>query len=80
MQNGDKASPSISSAGRGLLVCLFALRFNVPVNNFSVMSGRSHRNLGMYFSGSKSVFAQGHNTAEVGIESPTSRPGVRDYH
>ena len=27
-------------------VVLFALRFNVPVNNFSVMSGRSHRFLG----------------------------------
>ena len=24
------------------IVCLFVLRFNVPVNNFSVMSGRSH--------------------------------------
>ena len=30
------------------------------------------------FSGSKCVFAQGHNTAEVGIEPPTSRSGVRD--
>ena len=28
------------------LVCLFVLRLNVPVNNFSVMSGRSHRFLG----------------------------------
>ena len=27
-------------------VCLFVLRFNVLVNNFSVMSGRSHRFLG----------------------------------
>ena len=27
-------------------VCLFVLRLNVPVNNFSVMSGRSHRFLG----------------------------------
>ena len=26
--------------------CLFVLRFNVPVNNFSVMSGRSHHFLG----------------------------------
>ena len=26
--------------------CLFVLRLNVPVNNFSVMSGRSHRFLG----------------------------------
>ena len=29
-----------------LLTCLFVLRLNVPVNNFSVMSGRSHRFLG----------------------------------
>ena len=27
--------------------CLFVLRFNVPVNNFSVMSGRSQRFLGL---------------------------------
>ena len=27
-------------------ICLFVLRLNVPVNNFSVMSGRSHRFLG----------------------------------
>ena len=29
-----------------LMLCLFVLRLNVPVNNFSVMSGRSHRFLG----------------------------------
>ena len=28
-------------------VCLFVLRHNVPVNNFSVMSGRSQRFLGL---------------------------------
>ena len=28
-------------------VCLFVLRFNVPVNIFSVMSGRSQRFLGL---------------------------------
>ena len=28
-------------------VCLFGLRLYVPVNNFSVMSGRSHRFLGI---------------------------------
>ena len=27
-------------------ICLFVLRLNIPVNNFSVMSGRSHRFLG----------------------------------
>ena len=31
-----------------------------------------------YFSGSKCVFAQGHNMVEVGIEPPTSPSGVRD--
>ena len=30
-----------------LFVCLFVLRLNVPVNNFSVMSGRSQRFLGL---------------------------------
>ena len=45
---------------------------------FSVMSGRSHR-----FLGNKPVLrgvkclAQGHNTAAVGFEPPTSRSGVR---
>ena len=29
-----------------LVVVLVVLRLNVPVNNFSVMSGRSHRFLG----------------------------------
>ena len=29
-----------------VLFVLFVLRLNVPVNNFSVMSGRSHRFLG----------------------------------
>ena len=28
-------------------VCLFVLRLNIPVNNFSVMSGRSQRFLGL---------------------------------
>ena len=52
---------------------------NVPVNNFSVMSGRSRASWVLpVFSGSKCVFAQGHNTAEVGIGSTTSRSGVRD--
>ena len=45
--------------------CLFVLRFNVLVNNFSVMSGQSHRFL-QHFRGVKCL-AQGHNTAEVGF-------------
>ena len=32
---------------RCTVVCLFVLRLNVPVNNFSVMSGRSRRFLGL---------------------------------
>ena len=59
----------------------FVKALNVPVNNFSVMLGRRHRFLRtmyyQYFSGSKCVFAQGHNTGEVGIKPPTSRSGVR---
>ena len=30
-----------------IFVCLFVLRLNIPVNNFSVMSGWSHRFLGI---------------------------------
>ena len=33
-------------SGNSAFVCLFVLRLYVPVNNFSVMSGRSHRFLG----------------------------------
>ena len=46
---------------------LFVLRFNVPVNNFSVMLGLSHRFLCInyqYFRGVKCL-AQGDNTAVV---------------
>ena len=60
----------------GTLFFVF-LRFNVPVNNFSVMSGRSHRFLGIVSTFRECVFAQGHNTAEVDIEPPTSSSGVR---
>ena len=61
-----------------MFVCLLVLRRKVPVNNFSVMSGRSHRSwvINQYFRGVKCL-AQGHNTAAVGIEPPTSRSGVR---
>ena len=62
----------------GKIVCLMVLRLNFPVNNFSVMSGRSHHFLGItsIFGGVKCL-AQGHNTAEVGFEPPTSRYRVR---
>ena len=55
------------------------LRFNVSVNNFSVMSGRSHRFLGLnQYSRELMCLAQGHNTVTlVGIEPRTSRFGVR---
>ena len=60
----------------------FGLMLNVPVNNFSVMSGRSHRFLGItstfFFWGGGICLAQGHNTATpVGLEPPTSGSGVR---
>ena len=52
--------------------------FNVPVNNFSVMSGRSHRLLGFnQYSRESMCLAQGHNTAtlvgttDLSIRSPT---------
>ena len=44
---------------------------------FLVMSGQSHRFLGITSSfGGVYCLAQGHNTAEVGFEAPTSRSGV----
>ena len=52
---------------------------NVPVNNFSVMSGRSHRFLDFnQYSRELMCLAQGHNTVTlVEIEPRTSRFGVR---
>ena len=47
-------------------VCLFVLRFNIPVNNFSVMLGRSHSFWRV------KCLAQGHNTAEVGFDTSRS--------
>ena len=48
-----------------VFVCLFVLRFNLQVNNFSVMSGRSHRFL--LLSGSK-VSSSNTQHGEVGFE------------
>ena len=60
-----------------LLSKSFLLRLYVPVNIFSVMSGRSQRFLGLT-SKELMCLAQGHNTvALVGIEPRTSRFGVR---
>ena len=61
-----------------LFVCLFVLRLNVPVNNFSVMLDGAIASwvINQYFRGVKCL-AQGHNTAAVGFEPPTSRSGVQ---
>ena len=58
---------------------LVVLRLNVPVNNFSVMSGRSHRFLGRYpvLSGSKVSCSRTHHgggrsrTPDLSLRSPT---------
>ena len=53
-----------------LVVCLFMLRLNIPVNNFSVMLGWSHHFLGLYYQYFRRIkcLAQGHNMAEIGLE------------
>ena len=43
----DKKEHYILDSRFLIFVCLFGLRLYVPVNNFSVMSGRSHRFLGI---------------------------------
>ena len=70
---------TITFSGTGSF-CLLKLILNVPVNNFSVMSGRSHRFLGITstFRGVNVPLVKNATTAEVGIELPTSRSGVRD--
>ena len=64
---------------RNEFVCLFVLRLNVTVNN-SVFGHVGTEPLlpayYQYFLGVKCL-AQGHTTAEVGFEPPTSRYGVR---
>ena len=67
----------------------FGLMLNVPVNNFSVMLGRSHRFLCItstfffffffFFWGGGGIYlAQEHNTVtRVGLDPPTSGSGVR---
>ena len=45
-----------------LVVCLFVLRFNIPVNNFSVMSGHSHHFTSIkQYSRELMGISQGHN-------------------
>ena len=55
---------------------LVLLRLNVLVNIFFRYVGTEPPLPGyyQYYSGSKSGFAQGHNTAEVGIRDSTTRP------
>ena len=72
-----KVSDYTATRGHSIFV-LVLLRLNVPVNNFfqSCWDGATASSY-QYFSGSKRVCAQENNTAEVGIEPPTSRSGVR---
>ena len=63
------------------IVCLFVLfelRLNVPVNNFQSCRDGATASwvINQYFRGVKCL-AQGHNTAAVGFEPPTSRSGVQ---
>ena len=54
---------------QGLIFRFVSLLFYVQVNNFSVMSGRSHHFLGITSTfGEWKCLALGHNTVEVGIE------------
>ena len=59
-------------------VCLFVLRLNIPLNNFPSCQDGATTSwvIKQYFRGVKCL-AQGHNTAAVGFEPPTSRFGVR---
>ena len=73
----EKTKMLISCAGAvcaaDLHLCLFVLRLNVPVNNFSVMLGQSQVFLGRELM----CLAQGSNTVTSGgIEPRTSRFGV----
>ena len=46
LQECEKILPMLLITGPRQAIWLVVLRLNVPVNNFSVMSGRSHRFLG----------------------------------
>ena len=67
MLEKERYKRKVMSGGK---LILFVLMFNVPVNNFSVMSGRSHRFLGFnQYSRELMCLAQEHNTVTlVGIE------------
>ena len=61
-----------------LMSWLVVLRLNVPVNNFQSCRDGAIASwvINQYFRGVKCL-AEGHNTAEVGLEPRTSRSGVR---
>ena len=60
------------------MVRLFSLRFYVPVNNFSVMSGRFY-GLNQYLAMNMTCLAQAHNSAPlVRFASATLRSRVRN--
>ena len=65
-------------------ICLFVLRFNVPVDNVSVISGgiRSHCFLGInQYCGELMCLAQGHNTVPcMGFKPRASRFGHSAPH
>ena len=52
------------------IICLIELRFNIPVNNFSVMLGQSHcfLEVNQYF-GELTCLAEGHNSAASGDQT-----------
>ena len=57
-----------------MVICLFVVRFNGPVNNFSVMMVRSHHFLSInQYSRELMCLAQGHNNVtQLGIKPRTS--------
>ena len=64
----------------GSVVCLFVLRFNIPVNNLSVTSGRSHHFLGfnLYYGKLMRLAEEYNMMLPVEIKPRTSQ--FRVYH
>ena len=67
------------------IIFSFILRFNFAINNFSVMSGQSHRFLGinqfsrelMSCTGTQHGDTRGNQTQDLSIQSYTLPPGYR---
>ena len=71
---------SVNSSSGSLVISFWLLR-NVPVNNFSVMLGRSHRFLGIYqYFRELKVSCSGHYTVVARIEPGAYRSGPTLYH